>query len=146
PVRLRAKEGLSLINGTQFMAAQGALALVRARRLTRAADCTCALSLEALQGSKTSFLPQVHALRPLRGQAAAAANVLRLLEGSAINEAHRWCDKVQDAYSLRCAPQVHGACLVLLEYNDYTVGIVLNAATEHIHDLVVSVTYNDVVC
>src|SRR5919199_40185 len=85
-----------------------ALPLVRARRLARASDCACALSLEALQGSQTSFLPQVHALRPLRGQALAAANVLRLLEGPAINEAHRWCDKVQDAYSLRCAPQVHG--------------------------------------
>src|SRR5437764_12077007 len=70
PIRLLAKEGLSLINGTQFMAAQGAIELVRARRLTRVADCVCALSLEALQGSRTSFLPQVHALRPLRGQAA----------------------------------------------------------------------------
>ena len=65
PVRLRAKEGLSLINGTQFMAAQGSLALVRARRLARVADCACALSLEALQGSRNSFIPQVHELRPL---------------------------------------------------------------------------------
>src|SRR5881628_3431608 len=97
PVRLRAKEGLSLINGTQFMAAQGSLALVRAWRLARVADCACALSLEALQGSRTSFLPQVHALRPLRGQAAAARNIMRLLEDSAIMESHRWCDKVQDA-------------------------------------------------
>ena len=85
PVRLLAKEGLSLINGTQFMAAQGALALVRAWRLARVADCACALSLEALQGSRNSFIPQVHALRPLRGQAASARNVLRLLEGSAIS-------------------------------------------------------------
>src|SRR5215210_3937908 len=114
PVRLLAKEGLSLINGTQFMAAHGALGLVRARRLATTADCACALSLEALQGSRNSFIPQVHALRPLRGQSVAAANVLRLLEGSAINEAHRWCDKVQDAYSLRCAPQVHGAARDLL--------------------------------
>ena len=109
PIELEAKEGLSLVNGTQFMAAMGALGLVRARRLADAADVACALSLEALQGSRTSFLPQVHALRPLRGQQASAANVLRLLDGSAIIEAHRWCDKVQDAYSLRCAPQVHGA-------------------------------------
>src|SRR5438128_7650193 len=109
PIRLEAKEGLSLINGTQFMAAFLALGLVRARRLARAADLACAQSLEALQGSRTSFLPQIHALRPLRGQTDAAANVLRLLEGSAIIESHRWCDKVQDAYSLRCAPQVHGA-------------------------------------
>src|SRR5919197_774426 len=109
PLVLEAKEGLSLVNGTQFMAALGALALVRADRLAKVADVACALSLEALQGSRTSFLPQIHALRPLRGQAASAANVLRLLEDSAINEAHKWCDKVQDAYSLRCAPQVHGA-------------------------------------
>ena len=131
PVRLLAKEGLSLINGTQFMAAQGALALVRAQRLARTADCACALSLEALQGSRNSFLPQVHALRPLRGQAASARNVLRLLEGSAIMESHRWCDKVQDAYSLRCAPQVHGASRDLLDYVDYTVSTELNAATDN---------------
>ena len=131
PVRLVAKEGLSLINGTQFMAAQGALCLVRAQRLARAADCACALSLEALQGSRNSFLPEVHALRPLRGQAASARNVMRLLEGSAIIEAHRWCDKVQDAYSLRCAPQVHGASRDLLDYVEYTVTTELNAATDN---------------
>jgi len=131
PLRLAAKEGLSLINGTQFMAAQLALGLVRAFRLARAADIACAMSLEALQGSRTSFLPQIHALRPLRGQVDAAANVLRLLEGSAINEAHRWCDKVQDAYSLRCAPQVHGASRDLLDYADYTVSVELNAATDN---------------
>jgi histidine ammonia-lyase len=131
PVRLVAKEGLSLINGTQFMAAQAALALVRARRLSRAADCACALSLEALQGSRNSFLPQVQALRPLRGQAAAARNVLRLLDGSAIIESHRWCDKVQDAYSLRCAPQVHGASRDLLDYVEYTVTTELNSATDN---------------
>jgi histidine ammonia-lyase len=131
PVQLAAKEGLSLINGTQFMAAYCALGLVRARRLAVAADLACAQSLEALQGSRTSFLPQIHALRPLRGQAASAANVVRLLEGSAIIEAHRWCDKVQDAYSLRCAPQVHGASRDLLDYVEYTVSVEVNAATDN---------------
>src|SRR5947208_8502111 len=131
PVRLAAKEGLSLINGTQFMAAMLALGLVRARRLARAADIVCALSVEALNGSRTSFLPQIHALRPLRGQVAAAANILRLLDGSPIIEAHRWCDKVQDAYSLRCAPQVHGASRDLLDYAAYTVGVEVNAATDN---------------
>jgi histidine ammonia-lyase len=131
PIQLESKEGLSLINGTQFMAAFGALGLVRARRLALAADAACAMSLEALQGSRTSFMPQIHALRPLRGQADAAANVLRLLEGSAIIEAHRWCDKVQDAYSLRCAPQVHGASRDLLDYVDYTVTVELNASTDN---------------
>jgi histidine ammonia-lyase len=131
PESLLAKEGLSLVNGTQFMAAFGALGLVRGRRLAKAADIACALSLEALQGSRTSFIPQVHALRPLRGQQDSAANVLALLEDSAINEAHRWCDKVQDAYSLRCAPQVHGAARDLLDYIDYTVSVELNAATDN---------------
>jgi histidine ammonia-lyase len=131
PEALLAKEGLSLVNGTQFMAAFGALGLVRGRRLAKAADIACALSLEALQGSRTSFLPQIHALRPLRGQQDSAANVLALLEGSAINEAHRWCDKVQDAYSLRCAPQVHGAARDLLDYVDYTFSVELNAATDN---------------
>ena len=113
------------------MAASGALGLVRARRLAKAADVACALSIEALQGSRTSFLPQIHALRPLRGQQASAANVLGLLEGSAIIEAHRWCDKVQDAYSLRCAPQVHGASRDLLDYVDGVVSVELNAATDN---------------
>src|SRR4051812_31532239 len=131
PVRLQAKEGLSLVNGTQFMAAFGALGMVRADRLAKAADIACALSLEALQGSRTSFLPQIHALRPLKGQSDSAANVLRLIEDSAINEAHRWCDQVQDAYSLRCAPQVHGASRDLLDYVRQTVAIELNAATDN---------------
>jgi histidine ammonia-lyase len=131
PVRLQAKEGLSLVNGTQFMAAFGALGLARARRLAKTADVACAISLEALQGSRSSFLPQVHAARPLRGQIDSADNVLRLLEDSAINEAHRWCDKVQDAYSLRCAAQVHGASRDLLDYVDYTVTTELNAATDN---------------
>jgi histidine ammonia-lyase len=113
------------------MTALGALGLVRGRRLSQAADVACAQSLEALQGSRTSFIPQIHTLRPLRGQADSAANVLRLLEGSAIIEAHRWCDKVQDAYSLRCAPQVHGASRDLLDYVHYTVSVELNAATDN---------------
>ena len=131
PLRLRAKEGLALINGTQFMAAFGALGVVRARRLAAAADIACALTIEALQGSRQSFRPEVQELRPLRGQAAAAENVLRLLEGSTVMESHRWCDRVQDAYSLRCAPQVHGACRDLLRYVEETVAVELNAGTDN---------------
>src|SRR3954451_19351138 len=131
PVRLEAKEGLSLVNGTQFMAAALALGLVRARRLAKIADLACTLSLEALQGSRTSFMPQIHELRPLRGQQDSAANVFRLLEDSAIMQAHRWCDQVQDAYSLRCAPQVHGASRDLLDYVAGVVDIELNAATDN---------------
>ncbi len=131
PLALRAKEGLSLINGTQFMAAFGALGIVRARRLAAAADIACALAVEALQGSRIAFSPEVHALRPLRGQAESAENLLSLLEGSTIMDSHRWCDRVQDAYSLRCAPQVHGACRDLLRYVGETVAVELNAATDN---------------
>jgi histidine ammonia-lyase len=131
PVRLASKEGLSLVNGTQFMASMAALGAVRARRLAKTADLACALSLESLQGSRTSFLPAVHRARPLKGQQDSAANVWRLLDGSAIIESHRWCDKVQDAYALRCAPQVHGACRDLLDYVEATVAVELNAATDN---------------
>jgi histidine ammonia-lyase len=131
PIRLASKEGLSLVNGTQFMAAMGALGAVRARRLAKTADIACALSLEALQGSRTSFTAAIHRSRPLKGQLESAANVWSLLEGSAIIESHRWCDKVQDAYALRCAPQVHGASRDLLDYVAATVAVELNAATDN---------------
>jgi histidine ammonia-lyase len=131
PIRLASKEGLSLVNGTQFMAAMAALGVVRARRLAATADLACALSLEALQGSRTSFRPAVHRARPLKGQRDSAANVWLLLEDSAIIESHRWCDRVQDAYALRCAPQVHGACRDLLDYVEATVSVELNAATDN---------------
>ena len=131
PLRLQAKEGLSLVNGTQFMGAFAALGIVRATRLAKAADAACALSVDALQGSRESFLPSVHALRALPGQAASAANILRLLDGSAIVEAHRWCNRVQDAYSMRCAAQVHGACRDLLAYVERTAAAELNAATDN---------------
>ena len=132
PVRLQAKEGLSLINGTQFMSAMASLGLVRARRLARAADIACAMSLEALAGladELPSGDPRRASRTPARSQS--AANVRRLLEGSAILESHRWCDKVQDAYSLRCAAQVHGASRDLLDYVERTVAIEINAATDN---------------
>jgi histidine ammonia-lyase len=131
PLHLRAKEGLSLINGTQFMAAFGALGVVRARRLAVAADIACAMSVEALQGSVQGFRPEIQQLRPLRGQAESAANVVRLLEGSIVMASHRWCGRVQDAYSLRCAPQVHGGSRDLLRYVEETVAVELNAATDN---------------
>ena len=131
PIRLASKEGLSLVNGTQFMSAMAALGVVRGRSLAQTADLACALSLEALQGSRSSFQPAVHRTRPLAGQRESADNVWRLLEGSAVIESHRWCDKVQDAYSLRCAPQVHGACRDLLGYVEATVAVELNAATDN---------------
>ncbi|HEV3479529.1 MAG TPA: histidine ammonia-lyase [Gaiellaceae bacterium] len=131
PLRLRAKEGLSLINGTQFMAAFGALGLVRARRLATTADIACAVAVEALQGSVQGFRPEIQDLRPLRGQAQSAENIRRLVQGSDVMQSHRWCDRVQDAYSLRCAPQVHGACRDLLRYVEETVAVELNAGTDN---------------
>jgi histidine ammonia-lyase len=131
PIRLAPKEGLSLINGTQFMTAMATLALVRAVRLARVADVACAMSVEALRGTPMSFHPAIHAARPLPGQDRSATALRMLLEGSAIVESHRWCDKVQDAYSLRCAPQVHGASRDLLEHVERTVAVELNAATDN---------------
>ena len=131
PITLAAKEGLSLINGTQFMTAMAALAIVRAMRLARVADIACAMSVEALQGTPMSFHPAIHDARPLPGQRTSAATLRALLAGSAIVESHRWCDKVQDAYSLRCAPQVHGASRDLLAHVERTVAVELNAATDN---------------
>src|SRR6185436_9852354 len=109
PVELAAKEGLSLINGTQYMTALGALALCDAARLATAADIAGALSLEAQMGSKRPFDARLMGVRPHPGQAACAQNLLALLEDSEIMRSHVDCSKVQDAYSLRCMPQVHGA-------------------------------------
>lgn len=111
PIHLRAKEGLSLLNGTEGMLAFGALGYERALHIARAADLACALSVEALMGSARPFRSQIHRLRPHPGQIIAAANIARLIEGSEIGASHRddFTHAVQDAYSLRCAPQVHGA-------------------------------------
>jgi histidine ammonia-lyase len=109
PLALETKEGLALLNGTHLMAALGALAVLDAGRLTRLADVTGAMSLEALLGSNAAFDPKIHALRPHPGQLATAANLRRLTADSAIIASHRDCTRVQDAYSLRCMPQVHGS-------------------------------------
>jgi histidine ammonia-lyase len=109
PVVLEAKEGLALLNGTHQMAGVGALLLADAAATARLADVTACMSLEALMGTNTAADARIHALRPHPGQAAAAANVRRLTAGSAIIASHADCHRVQDAYSLRCVPQVHGA-------------------------------------
>ena len=131
PEVLGAKEGLALINGTQFMAAIGALVLARARRLVRIADAAAAQSVEAVRGSRTPFAPEIQALRPHPGQVDSAANLYALLDESEINESHRWCGRVQDAYSLRCSPQVHGACRDALAYAWSVIAIEVNAATDN---------------
>ncbi len=109
PIALEAKEGLSLINGTQYMLAQGALALADAEVLARTADITGAMSLEALKGSWHPFEARVVGVRAHPGALEVAANLRALLAESGIAESHRDCGKVQDPYSLRCMPQVHGA-------------------------------------
>ncbi len=118
PVTLQPKEGLSLLNGTEGMLAFGVIGLHRATRLLQAADLACAMSIEALMGSARPFRPEVHALRPHPGQITSAANIAGLLEGSGIGASHidDFEHAVQDAYSLRCAPQVHGACRDAMEY------------------------------
>ena len=109
PLVLEAKEGLALINGTQAMMAVGVLALLEAERLCKLADVVGACSLDALKGTWKAFDARIHAVRPHPGQRAVAANLITLLEGSEIMESHKDCGKVQDPYSLRCMPQVHGA-------------------------------------
>jgi histidine ammonia-lyase len=110
PLQLAAKEGLALLNGTQAMTAVGALAVARARRVAQLADLAGAMSLEALMGTPAAFDERIHRARPHAGQVAAAAHLMRLLANSEIRESHREHDpRVQDAYCLRCMPQVHGA-------------------------------------
>ncbi len=131
PIVLGAKEGLALINGTQASAAVGGLAVWRARRLVEAADVCCALSLDAMEGTDAAFMEEIHAARPHAGQGAAAAHLRRLLQGSQIRQSHVACTKVQDAYSLRCAPQVHGAARDALEHVSRLLQIEINSATDN---------------
>jgi histidine ammonia-lyase len=109
PLVLEAKEAVSLINGTQAMLAVGTLSLLAAEILVDSADVIGAMACDALKGTDAAFDERIHRVRPHTGQIATAANLRKLLEGSAIRESHRDCGRVQDAYSLRCMPQVHGA-------------------------------------
>ena len=109
PLVLEAKEAVSLINGTQAMLAVGILAQLEAETLVDSADVIGGLSLDALQGTVAAFDERIHQARPHKGQLVTAANLRKMIEGSQINESHRDCGRVQDAYSLRCIPQVHGA-------------------------------------
>jgi histidine ammonia-lyase len=130
-VSLQAKDGLALINGTQMMAAYGAYVLERTLVLQREADLLAAMSLEALQGSAAPFDERIHAIRPHHGQQVVASNIRRLLEGSEILAAHRDCGKVQDPYSLRCVPQVHGASRDALDFARKTIETELNSVTDN---------------
>lgn len=132
PIRLAAKEGLALINGTQMMTAFGALAVHEARQLSVTADIAAAMTVEALHGSDTPFDPRIHRLRPHPGQALSAANLRTLLRGSEIREFHRHDDpRVQDAYSIRCIPQVHGAARDAIDYAYRVISTEINSVTDN---------------
>ena len=109
PLVLEAKEAVSLLNGTQGMLAVGVLALLAAETLVDSADVIGALTLDALRGTDVAFDERIHQARPHSGQLTTAAHLRKMLEGSQLRESHRDCGRVQDAYSLRCMPQVHGA-------------------------------------
>lgn len=131
PHRPQAKEGLSLINGTQISTAILADALVRARWLARVADVAGAMTIEATKSSLRPFDPRIQEIRPHPGQKACAANLRRLLADSAIMESHKDCSKVQDAYSMRCMPQVHGTLRDALDHVTQVVEREMNSATDN---------------
>jgi histidine ammonia-lyase len=132
PIRLRAKEGLALVNGTQGMLAIGALALGRAENLVRCADIAAAMSIEALFGTDRPFEERLQRLRPHPGQAASASNLRRLMAGSEIVDSHRESEHlVQDAYSLRCAPQVHGATRDVVAFVRGVLEIEVNSVSDN---------------
>jgi histidine ammonia-lyase len=132
PIVLEAKEGLALLNGTQAMTAVGALAVARARRVAKLADLAGAMSLEALMGTPAAFDPRIHQARPHAGQIRAAEHLVELLADSPIRESHRTADsRVQDAYCLRCMPQVHGAVRDALEHTRGILEIESGSATDN---------------
>jgi histidine ammonia-lyase len=131
PLKLAPKEGLALINGTQQMTAVGALLALEAARLLDIADLCCAASVDGTLGSPRAFLPWIHEARPHAGQRISAARIAAHLAGSAIAESHKDCGRVQDAYSFRCAPQVHGSARDLVAFAERTLTVEMNAATDN---------------
>ena len=132
PLTLAAKEGLALLNGTQAMTAVGGLTVARALRAARIANLAGAMTLEALMGTPAAFDPRIHLARPHPGQIAVAEHLMQLLAGSEIREAHREHDtRVQDAYCLRCMPQVHGAVQGVLEHVRNVLEIETGSATDN---------------
>ena len=131
PLTLQAKEAISLINGTQGMLAIGLLTTLQAEILADTADVLGALTVDALKGTDAAFDKRIHQARPHPGQSLVADNVRRMLEGSLIRESHRECQKVQDAYSLRCIPQVHGAVRDTLAHCRGVFEIEMNSAVDN---------------
>ncbi len=131
PLAPEAKEAISLINGTQAMLAVGTLSLLAAETLAATADVLGAMSLDALHGTDVAFDARIHDARPHAGQTQVAANLRQLLAGSEIRESHKDCGRVQDAYSLRCIPQVHGAVRDTLVFCRQTFEIEMNSAVDN---------------
>lgn len=131
PLVLDAGEGLALINGTQFMIALGCLALHDALNLCKHADIAASMTLETLMGTRSAFDPRIHNARPHTGQIKAADNMLRITSNSDIISSHKDCSRVQDAYTLRCSPQVHGASWDAFGYVDKVIKVEMNSSTEN---------------
>ena len=131
PIQLEAGEGLALVNGTQAMTAIGALGLCDAIKLSKLIDLAAAMSLEVLMGSRTEFNARIHQVRPHLGQAAAADNMERITRNSEIITSHEDCARVQDAYTLRCSPQVHGATKDAIQYCRNVIETEMNSATNN---------------
>jgi histidine ammonia-lyase len=131
PLDLRAKEGLALLNGTQATLATGLIRWRRAKQLLDMADLAAAMSLEALEGSPVAFDPRIHQARPHRGQLQVAERLSRFLRESEIRQSHIDCGRIQDAYSLRCVPQVHGPVRECLEYVHSVATVEINSATDN---------------
>jgi histidine ammonia-lyase len=131
PLRLQSKDGLALINGTQFMSAYAVHCLLRIAHLLKIADLAAATTLEAARGSAAPFDARIHAARPHAGQGETAANLRALLRGSTILPSHAHCAKVQDPYSLRCVPQVHGAVRQAFAHARTVVETEINSATDN---------------
>jgi histidine ammonia-lyase len=131
PLRLEAGEGLALVNGTQVTTAIGGLAVSDAMRLSKMADIAGSMSLEVLMGSRTEFDPRIHQVRPHPGQAVAADNMGRITRNSEIISSHKDCSRIQDAYTLRCSPQVHGASKDAIAYAKKVVETEMNSSTNN---------------
>lgn len=131
PLQLKAKEGLALINGTPYMAALACLGLYDAKRLLKNAQITGAMALEALKGTDQAFRSEIHTIRPHPGQKIVADNLRRLTQHSLIIQSHKDCDKVQDAYTLRCMPQVFGATYDVLTTFEQMLQIEINSVTDN---------------
>lgn len=131
PLQLEAAEGLALVNGTQMTSAIGGLAVHDAKELSKLADVAAAMSLEVLLGSRTEFDPRIQQVRPHPGQAAAADNMRRIIVNSEIITSHKDCGRIQDAYTLRCSPQVHGASKDAIAYSRGVVETEMNSSTNN---------------